>query len=73
MVGLPTGCRLDDGQRPLNSPWVSSDLLVLLASDLSAAERGLQKRENQIVYTFPPDFIQRLRRALEEYRRERKK
>jgi esterase/lipase superfamily enzyme len=49
-----------------NSPWVSSDLLVLLAGNLSAAERGLEKEANQFVYTFPPDYIQRLRKALAE-------
>jgi len=49
-----------------NSPWVSSDLLVLLAGNLSAAERGLEKEANQFVYTFPPDYIQRLRKVLAE-------
>lgn len=49
-----------------NSPWVSSDLLALLVSDLGAAERGLEKNVNQFVYTFPPDYIQRLRKALAE-------
>jgi esterase/lipase superfamily enzyme len=49
-----------------NSPWVSSDLLVLLVSNLSAAERGLEKEANQFVYTFPPDYIQRLRKVLAE-------
>ncbi|NIQ90070.1 MAG: alpha/beta hydrolase [Deltaproteobacteria bacterium] len=46
------------------SPWVSSDLLTLLAYDLGAAERGLEKEENLLVWTFPPDFIERLRKVL---------
>jgi hypothetical protein len=46
------------------SPWVSSDLLTLLAYDMGAAERGLEKEANLLVWTFPPDFIERLRKAL---------
>jgi hypothetical protein len=48
------------------SPWVSSDLLTLLAYDIGAAERGLEKEENLLVWTFPPDYIERLRKALLE-------
>jgi esterase/lipase superfamily enzyme len=48
------------------SPWVSSDLLTLLAYDMGAAERGLEKEENLPVWTFPPDFIERLRKAIVE-------
>ena len=48
------------------SPWVSSDLLTLLAYDIGAAERGLEKEANLLVWTFPPDFIERLRQALTE-------
>ena len=48
------------------SPWVSSDLLTLLAYDMGAAERGLEKEENLLVWTFPPDFIERLRKAIVE-------
>jgi pimeloyl-ACP methyl ester carboxylesterase len=48
------------------SPWVSSDLLTLLAYDIGAAERGLEKEENLLVWTFPPDFITRLRKLLTE-------
>jgi esterase/lipase superfamily enzyme len=47
-----------------DSPWVSSDLLTLLAYDIGAAERGLEKEANLLVWTFPPDFIERLRKAL---------
>jgi esterase/lipase superfamily enzyme len=48
------------------SPWVSSDLLTLLAFDIGAAERGLEKEANLLVWTFPPDFIERLRKAVLE-------
>jgi esterase/lipase superfamily enzyme len=46
------------------SSWVSSDLVALLAYNLDAAERGLEKEANLLVWTFPPDFIERLRKAL---------
>ncbi len=46
------------------SPWVSSDLISLLAYDLSAAQRGLEKDKKLLVWRFPPDFIARLRKAL---------
>jgi len=49
-----------------DSPWVSSDLLMLMAYDIGAAERGLQKDENLLVWTFPPDFIERLREVVVE-------
>ena len=48
------------------SSWVSSDLLTLLAYDIGAAERGLEKEANLLVWTFPPDFIERLRKAVLE-------
>jgi|GEM_PF-6487323 len=49
-----------------DSPWVSSVLLGILAYDMGAARRGLEKEENLLVWTFPPDYIQRLRNALAE-------
>ena len=48
------------------SPWVSSDLLTLLAYNIGAAERGLEKETHLFVWTFPPDFIERLRKVLTE-------
>ena len=48
------------------SPWVSSDLLALLSYDIGAAERGLEKETNLFVWTFPPDYIERLRKVLTE-------
>ena len=48
------------------SPWVSSDLLALLAYNLGAAQRGLVKDKRLLVWRFPPDFIKRLRKKLAE-------
>jgi esterase/lipase superfamily enzyme len=46
------------------SPWASSDVLTLLRTDLSPEERGLVRKENSPIWTFPADYIQRLREAL---------
>jgi hypothetical protein len=46
------------------SPWVSSDMLMTLLYDLAPAERGLVLREDKPIWTFPPDYIERLRAAL---------
>ena len=48
------------------SPWVSSDLIALLGYNLGAAQRGLQKEADLLVWTFPPDYIERLRKVLLE-------
>ena len=50
----------------LKSPWVSSDILMLLMHDLKPAERGLVRPEEAAFWSFPPDYVERLRRALEE-------
>ena len=46
------------------STWVSSDLLMLLAYDLGANERGLVKDEDLLVWKFPPNFIEHLKQVL---------
>jgi len=46
------------------SPWVSSDVLTTLRYDLSPSARGLNLEANLPIWTFPPDFIERLRAAL---------
>jgi esterase/lipase superfamily enzyme len=47
------------------SPWVSSDILATLATGLGPAERGLERtRPDLPVWSYPPDFIPRLERAL---------
>ena len=48
------------------SPWASSDVLMTLSTDLDPAERGLVRDDASPIWTFPPDYIERLRAALEE-------
>jgi esterase/lipase superfamily enzyme len=48
------------------SPWVSSDVLMTLMHNLRPDERGLVQSEDIPVWTFPPDYIRRLRAALME-------
>lgn len=48
------------------SPWISSDILMTLMHDLRPDERGLVRSEDIPVWTFPPDYIRRLRAALLE-------
>jgi esterase/lipase superfamily enzyme len=40
----------------LESPWVSSDLLLALNLGLSSEERGLVREEGKIVWKFPKDY-----------------
>jgi esterase/lipase superfamily enzyme len=46
------------------SPWTSSDILMTLMHDLRPDERGLIQPEYIPIWTFPPDYIQRLRASL---------
>jgi hypothetical protein len=46
------------------SPWASSDILVSLMYDLKPAERGLEKDAEMPIWTFPADYIQKLRAVL---------
>ena len=46
------------------SPWASSDILITLAYGLGPAERGLMHLENLPIWTFPADYIERLRTAI---------
>jgi esterase/lipase superfamily enzyme len=48
------------------SPWVSSDILMTLYYGLLPEQRGLVKQDDLHVYTFPPDFINRLWSAIEK-------
>lgn len=48
------------------SPWASSDVLITLATDLGPGERGLVRDEGSVVWRFPSDYVDRLRRALQE-------
>jgi esterase/lipase superfamily enzyme len=49
-----------------NSPWVSSDILMTLFYGLTPKQRGLVDQEGLPMYTFPPDFIDRLWSAIEK-------
>lgn len=42
------------------SPWASSDIFLSLLTSLNAKERGLMRQEGKTVWTFPPDYPQRL-------------
>ena len=49
-----------------NSPWASSDILMMLMYGLKPEQRGLQLKAGMPVYEFPPDYIERLRSAIAE-------
>ncbi len=49
-----------------NSPWASSDILMMLMYGLTPEQRGLQLKANMPVYEFPPDYIARLWEAIAE-------
>ncbi len=46
------------------SPWASSDILITLAYGLDPAARGLVRGEDSPIWTFPADYIERLRSAI---------
>ncbi|MDJ0989125.1 MAG: alpha/beta hydrolase [Desulfobacterales bacterium] len=46
------------------SPWVSSDLLALLAFDLGAERRGLRRMPELPIWSFPDDYIERLQQHI---------
>lgn len=48
------------------SPWASSDVLMGLLHDLTPEERGLVKVNDSLAWTFPDDYIARLRARLEQ-------
>jgi esterase/lipase superfamily enzyme len=43
-----------------SSPWASSDMFVSLIYDLDPATRGLQRSADSVMWTFPPDFPERI-------------
>jgi esterase/lipase superfamily enzyme len=49
-----------------SSPWASSDILMTLYFGLAPKDRGLVEEEGLPMYTFPPDFINRLWAAIEK-------
>jgi esterase/lipase superfamily enzyme len=46
------------------SPWASSDLLMTLMYGLGPQERGLERNEEKPVWSFPPDYVERLIQAI---------
>jgi len=48
------------------SPWASSDILMTLMYYLSPEQRGLVRTEEWPIWSFPPDYIIRLKHALIE-------
>jgi len=48
-----------------SSPWASSDVLMTMYYGLTPEERGLVEQDDMPIYTFPPDYISRLWRAIE--------
>ncbi|MGB5748498.1 MAG: alpha/beta hydrolase [Desulfobacterales bacterium] len=46
------------------SPWASSDILTMLAYGLSPPERGLVRGGESPIWSFPADYIERLRAAI---------
>lgn len=49
-----------------NSPWVSSDILTMLAFNLDATQRGLEKETDLLVWRFPGDYIAQLKKELKK-------
>ena len=48
-----------------NSPWASSDILMALMYDLEPAARGLVHEPGRPIWTFPENYVERLRAALQ--------
>jgi esterase/lipase superfamily enzyme len=46
------------------SPWVSSDLLATFAHGLSPGGRGLVREGDSPIWEFPPDYVEKLRKAV---------
>ncbi|MBK1790277.1 alpha/beta hydrolase [Persicirhabdus sediminis] len=46
------------------SPWVSSDILIATSTNMSPAERGLVRSDDDTTWSFPSDYISRLKGAL---------
>ncbi len=47
-----------------SSPWVSSDLLMTLFYGLLPEERGLVRGEHEVIWSFPEDYVSRLRSSI---------
>ena len=49
-----------------SSPWASSDVLMTMYYGLKPDERGLAEQDDVPVFTFPPDYINRLWDSIED-------
>lgn len=49
-----------------SSPWVSSDVLATFGLGIPPGKRGLVQKNNQLNWSFPDDYIKRLRYALDQ-------
>jgi hypothetical protein len=49
------------------SPWVSSDVLMTFRYNLDPESRGLVRGRDGVEWSFPPDYIERLRGALQAH------
>ncbi|WP_455222090.1 alpha/beta hydrolase [Kaarinaea lacus] len=59
------GAETENGHRYFRkSPWASSDILMTLRYDLLPDKRGLVRSGNSPIWTFPQDYITRLRNAI---------
>jgi hypothetical protein len=57
----PTGSSTGNGHDYFRqSPWVSSDILALLALNLGPDKRGLVPGTIPQLWRFPPDYVQRV-------------
>ena len=46
-----------------SSPWASSDLFLSLLTNKRPSARGLVRSPNQVVWQFPPDYVERITSA----------
>ena len=46
------------------SPWCASDVLLTLGHKLTPAERGLVHQGDSPIWSFPPDYVERLQALL---------
>ncbi len=44
----------------LRSPWVAGDVLLLLGAGMVPDDRGLERQQGSVVWSFPPDYLDRL-------------
>lgn len=66
-VGDAEGSRDANGHAYFRkSPWVSSDILIQLRYGRGPERRGLTRGADDMVWRFPPDYVERLRALLLE-------